>query len=157
MWPRQHYGNRISSPTKKEQKFVHFSLFHNPFYQCTLTQHYNMSYWHVSCLCSGVPLSLEIANHPTIPPSPRNKRMISKFFQVLRPIYRESPCFHISFIFRHTSFIFLHIFFIFLHVSFILLHIPSYSWDLKEYRASSKALGLGKIPSFPLGPRTWKN
>ena len=29
-------------------------------------------------------------------------------------------------------------------------HSGKYTWDLEKFQASSKALGLGKIPSFPL-------
>ena len=66
------------------------------------------------------------------------------------------------FIFLHISVIFLHISFIipsyfFLHIPSCFLHTSSYSWDLEKFRVSSKALGLGKIASFPLGPGTKKN
>ena len=79
-------------------------------------------------------------------------------FIFLRIFFIISSYFFIvpSYFLRIPSYCF-HIFSIFLHISFILLHISSYSRDLKKFRASSKALGLGKIPSFLQGSGSWKN
>ena len=118
----------------------------------------SVAFWHVSCIFSGVPLNLEIANPPPAPPTwPRDKATSSEFFQVQWPIYRESPYFpyyffifpshffiflHIPSYFLHISsysFIFCHISFIipsyFLHISFLILHTSSYFWDLEKFQA----------------------
>ena len=101
-------------------------------------------------------------------PPPSDKRS-SAFFQVPRPMYRESPYFHIfhiflqiSFIIPSYSFIFLHISFIFLRIFFIFLHIPGTwknfelfprLWDLEKFlhiELSSYiwALGLEQNPNY---------
>ena len=101
----------------------------------------------VPVVFSGVPLNLDIANHPH-PAWSIDKARSSEFFQVPRPIYRESPSYfpyNISSYFPHISSF---ISFISLHYSSYFFHISSYSWNLETLRAFLQALGLGKISSY---------
>ena len=102
-----------------------------------------ITYWHVSCLFSGVPLNREIANHsPHLPPTwPTDKGYGPYIGRVLFSIY--------FFIFPTYFFIFPSYFFVIPSYFFIFLHNSSYFFIFPE------AFGHGKILNSPLIYGLW--